>query len=120
MQLRPYQEWCLSQVFKAWTDYRKVIAVLPTGGGKTIIFANIASRADGRTLILAHREELLTQAIDKIKVATGLDASLERAESHSNPSSKLVVGSIQTMMRRLDKFQLSPINNVLVDEAHHV
>lgn len=120
MQLRPYQEQCISQVFEAWIDYRKVLAVLPTGGGKTIIFANIARRADGRTLILAHREELLTQAIDKIKIATGLDASLERAESYSDPSSKIVVGSIQTMMRRLDKFQPNAFNNVIVDEAHHV
>ena len=120
MQLRPYQEQCIGQVFEAWIDYRKVLAVLPTGGGKTIIFANIARRADGRTLILAHREELLTQAIDKIKIATGLDASLERAESNSDASSKIVVGSIQTMMRRLDKFQPNAFNNVIVDEAHHV
>jgi superfamily II DNA or RNA helicase len=120
MQLRPYQEKCVGQVFESWIDYRKVLAVLPTGGGKTIVFANIARRADGRTLILAHREELLTQAIDKIKLATGIDASLERAESRSNPSSKIVVGSIQSMMRRLDKFQPTDFSNVIVDEAHHV
>ena len=67
MQLRPYQEKCIGQVFQSWNQYRKTLIVLPTGGGKTIIFANIASKATGRTLIIAHREELLQQAIDKIK-----------------------------------------------------
>ena len=120
MQLRPYQEKCIGQVFQSWNQYRKTLIVLPTGGGKTIIFANIASKATGRTLIIAHREELLQQAIDKIKTSTGLVADLERAESTSSINTKIVVGSIQTLIRRLDRFTMDDFQNVIVDESHHV
>lgn len=120
MQLRPYQEKCIGQVFQSWNQYRKTLIVLPTGGGKTIIFANIASKATGRTLIVAHREELLQQAIDKIKTSTGLVADLERAESTSSINTKIVVGSIQTLIRRLDRFTMDDFQNVIVDESHHV
>lgn len=120
MQLRPYQEQCIGQVFSSWREHRKNLIVLPTGSGKTIIFANIAHRASGRTLILAHREELLQQAVDKIRKSTGLIAGLERAESTARFDAKVVVGSIQTMIRRLDMFGTDQFQTVIVDEAHHV
>jgi len=120
MQLRPYQEECVGQVFESWRDYQRSLIVIPTGGGKTIIFANIAHKAPGRTLILAHREELLTQARDKIKMAVGRDAGLERAESFADSYYRIVVGSIQTLQRRYTRFAPDYFTNIIVDEAHHV
>jgi superfamily II DNA or RNA helicase len=120
MQLREYQEQCVGQVFESWKDYQKSLIVIPTGGGKTIVFAHIANRANGRTLILAHREELLQQAKDKIKMAVGRDAALERADDFADPDYRIVVGSVQTLLRRHSRFPQDYFTNIIVDEAHHV
>jgi len=120
MQLRPYQEECVGQVFQSWEDYQRSLIVIPTGGGKTIVFAHIANRAKGRTLIIAHREELLQQAKDKIKQAVGRDAALERAEDFAGPEFRIVVGSIQTLLRRHNRFAPDYFTNIIIDEAHHV
>ena len=75
MELRPYQEEARQAVHREWEDKDRTLIVLPTGCGKTIVFAKIAEdrvRGGGRVLILAHRGELLDQAADKIKKNTGL------------------------------------------------
>lgn len=120
--LRPYQQTCVSQVIAKWAEHKRLLAVLPTGAGKTIIFANIASRVrqQGKVLILAHREELLQQAITKIRLATGVNAQLERAEERADRSADVVVASIQTMMRRHDTFAPDHFKFIIIDEAHHV
>lgn len=120
MQLRPYQEACVSQVIEKWNEFHRLLVVLPTGAGKTIIFSNIASRIPGKVLIIAHREELLNQAIDKLRSATGLSASLERAESRADRDSKVVVGSIQTLCRRFREWDPTHFSHIIIDETHHV
>lgn len=120
LRLRPYQETCVRQVIDKWSEYRRLLAVLPTGAGKTIIFSHIAATVPGKVLILAHREELLQQAIKKLRMATGLDASLERAESKGSRTGKAVVASIQTMCRRFHDYSPDHFSHVIVDEAHHI
>ncbi|MBR1723410.1 MAG: DEAD/DEAH box helicase family protein, partial [Ruminococcus sp.] len=75
MELRPYQQESLDAVMNEWKDKDRTLLVLPTGCGKTIVFAKITEQRVGqgsRVLILAHRGELLTQAADKLYSATGL------------------------------------------------
>ena len=85
--------------------------VLPTGCGKTIVFAKITEecvRKGQRVLILAHRGELLEQASDKIMKTTGLGCATEKAEESCIGSwYRVVVGSVQTLMRekRLNQFK---------------
>ena len=70
MQLRPYQQEAFQAVLEEWERVQRTLLVLPTGCGKTIVFAKIAEqqvRNSKRVLILAHRGELLEQASDKIK-----------------------------------------------------
>ena len=69
MELRPYQKEAKKAILNEWQDKDKTLLVLPTGCGKTVVFADVAKdrTASGRVLVLAHREELLTQAADKIK-----------------------------------------------------
>lgn len=125
MELRPYQKEAVANIFRSWEQYKHTLLVLPTGTGKTIVFAKVAERiADNeqRVLILAHREELLTQARDKIKVATGYDAAFEKAEHTAIGSEALItVGSIQTLAneKRLNHFSEDYFNTIIVDEAHH-
>lgn len=111
MTLRPYQARAVDAVMSEWGQgRRRTLLVLPTGCGKTVVFANVAKRvvdAGGRVLVLAHRGELLDQAADKIMAATGLGCSVEKAERTSAGEwFRVTVGSVQSMMResRLARF----------------
>lgn len=126
MELRPYQNEAQNAVFKQWdSGIRKTLMVLPTGCGKTVVFAKIAEncvRHGERVLILAHRSELLEQASDKIYKVTGLKTAVEKAEETCIGSwFRIVVGSVQTLMRekRLSKFNKDFFNTIIIDEAHH-
>ena len=120
MRLRPYQETCVGQVLAKWQQHKRLLAVLPTGAGKTIIFSHIADRMTGKSLIIAHREELLNQAIAKLESATGIQASLERADAVADRDAKVVVGSIQTLCRRYDQWHPNHFDQIIIDETHHV
>lgn len=126
MKLRDYQEKAREAVQNEWENGRKrTLLVLPTGCGKTIVFSKIIEdrvKLGERVLVLAHRSELLEQASDKLKTATGLGTALEKAESTSIGSwYRVVVGSVQTMQRekRLKQFPPDYFDTIVVDEAHH-
>ncbi|WP_455443817.1 DEAD/DEAH box helicase [Streptococcus salivarius] len=126
MQLRPYQEEARAKVQQEWKEGRKrTLLVLPTGCGKTIVFSKIIEdrvKMGERVLVLAHRSELLEQASDKLKTATGLGTALEKAENTSIGTwFRVVVGSVQTMQRekRLSKFPDDHFDTIVIDEAHH-
>ena len=126
MQLRPYQQEARTAIHQEWKEgRRKTLLVLPTGCGKTVVFSMVAKDEvdnGGRVLILAHRGELLQQAADKLKSATGLGSSVEKAEQTSlNDWYRVTVGSVQTLMRpkRLAQFDNEYFDTIIVDEAHH-
>lgn len=126
MELRPYQQEAKDSIFQQWEDgIQNTLLVLPTGCGKTIVFAKVAEecvRRGHRVLILAHRGELLDQAADKIGNSTGLGCATEKAEQSCLGSwFRIVVGSVQSMMRekRLGQFPKDYFNTIIIDEAHH-
>lgn len=126
MELRPYQQEAKDAIFSEWEQgHDKTLLVLPTGTGKTIVFAKTAEecvRRGKRVLILAHRGELLEQAADKILSATGLGCSVEKAEQSCIGSwYRITVGSVQTLMteKRLSRFSKNYFDNIIIDEAHH-
>jgi len=121
LQPRPYQTKTIECIEFGFKDWTKQLAVLPTGSGKTIIFSWLAQRRlPQRTLILAHRDELIDQAIDKLYSATGIYAQKEKAECRASLEAQVVVASVQTMIRRLDRWPKDHFGLVVVDEAHHV
>lgn len=125
MRLRPYQEEALNAIESGWVDQQKLLLVLPTGTGKTVVFSQVAKNrsAHGRVLIMAHRDELIEQARDKYRSLTGDDTAKEKAESSCIGSSlPVVVGSVQTLQnqKRLERFANNYFSTVIVDEAHHV
>ncbi len=126
MELRPYQEEARRAIFSQWdSGVNKTLLVLPTGCGKTIVFAKVTEdcvRNGDRVLILAHRGELLDQAADKINKSTGLACATEKAEESCIGSwFRITVGSVQTLMRekRLGRFPADYFNTIIIDEAHH-
>ena len=126
MELRPYQDEARVAVHREWdAGNPRTLLVLPTGCGKTIVFAKIAEDqvcAGDRVLILAHRGELLDQASDKIAKATGLRCATEKAEESCLGSwYRITVGSVQSLMResRLSRFPEDYFGTIIVDEAHH-
>ena len=126
MELRPYQQEAKDAIFEQWDNgVKKTLLVLPTGCGKTVVFAKVTEdcvRQGNRVLILAHRGELLDQAADKLMKTTGLGCALEKAESTCQGSwFRVVVGSVQTLMRqkRLDQFPEDFFDTIIIDEAHH-
>lgn len=121
MPLRQYQLEAKDQTTIGFDDCDKGLVVIPTGGGKTILFAHLAAHYQpGRTLILAHREELLEQAKDKIFNATGIRAEIEKAERKASYDAPVVVASVQTLARRFERWDKDHFTLIVVDEAHHI
>ena len=125
-ELRPYQQQARERIHAEWENgHTRTLLVLPTGTGKTIVFASVAAdqvRAGHRVLILAHRGELLEQAADKLQRSTGLVSAVEKADATClNTWFRVVVGSVQTLQRtaRLERFPHDYFGTIIIDEAHH-
>lgn len=122
--LRPYQREAVNAIEREWHEGRdRTLLVQATGTGKTVVFGQVARDmvdSGSRVLVLAHREELLNQAADKLGGMYGLDCSLEMANSHDD-GSPVLLGSVQTLGRenRLATFAPNEFGAVIVDEAHH-
>jgi superfamily II DNA or RNA helicase len=133
LQLRDYQEDALarSAQFEA-KGVRKQLWIAATGLGKTVMFSALAERRGGRALILAHRDELVSQAAAKVReVWPGVDVGVVKGE-RDEVRSHVVVASVQTLSRssRLERLAAAwespgllsgadPFDLVVVDEAHH-
>ncbi|HZZ98848.1 MAG TPA: DEAD/DEAH box helicase family protein, partial [Candidatus Saccharimonadia bacterium] len=129
MILRPYQQRLVEAVFEKWRQFRSTLIVAATGTGKTEIFATIIERNQpGRTLVLAHRTELIQQAREKIE-RRGLPCEIEKADLYATTNlfhaTPVVVSSIQTQCsgpkdnRRYKRFNPKDFSLLVCDEGHH-
>lgn len=121
-KLRDYQRDAANAIWKGFKSFDRQLAVLPTGAGKTVIFSQMAAYAPLQpALILTHRDELTAQAVDKITEGTGFVPSVEKAGRMGLLSSKIVVGSVQTLcgIDRLLRWPPDHFKFLIVDEAHH-
>ena len=119
MELRDYQQECIREIESS--NYRKQLIVLPTGVGKTIIFAYYILKRGCRVLVLVHTEELVYQTRDKIlMIDPTADVGIVKAE-YNEPDRKIVVGSVPTLRgKRLEEFAKEQDFEIIVtDEAHH-
>lgn len=127
--LRPYQVGALDGGTvdgEAWPgiraqhrEHRATLAVLSTGLGKTVLFAEEARRQGG-ALVLAHRDSLIRQAADKLREATGEHIAIEKAERTAWGGS-YVCASVQTLKgRRLEAFaeRFKDLPLIVIDEGH--
>ena len=130
MILRSYQSDAQAAIFKEWEEHSSTLLVLPTGTGKTVVFAFVISQIQpGRTLVIAHREELIFQARQKIEHITGLGCEIEMADQSAETDlfkrCQVVVSTIQTQTSgnadwcRMHRFKPTDFSLLIIDEAHH-
>jgi superfamily II DNA or RNA helicase len=130
MNLRDYQTTASDKIEEALKESNSTLVVMPTGTGKTVLFADVIRRFQPRrAMVLAHREELIFQAAQKIHRVTGLQCGVEmadyRIDANMIRSYPVVVSTVQTQtaggdgMGRKGRFDPNDYGLVIVDEAHH-
>lgn len=121
MKLRDYQMETLATIDREAADgIKRQLIVLPTGGGKTIVFAEYIRDKDKKTLILAHSEDLIEQARDKYRMINeAADVGIVKAQ-RNELDHQVVIASIQTASRpkRLAQLKEQGFQIVVIDEAH--
>lgn len=121
-QARDYQVKAQQDIYSAWHRHNRVLLQLPTGGGKTVLFGMITSdyiQSGHRVLILAHREELVLQAADKVGAITGTAVGIIKSGIEPNYDAPIQVASVQTLIRRLGQIDPKAFGLVVIDESHH-
>lgn len=135
MKLRdPYQRLAVERAIALLDGgASSTLIVLPTGCGKTVVFAKIAAHyaQHGRVLVIAHRAELIYQAVDKLGRVTGYAPDIEMAGQYADrptfygERAQFIVSSIQTQISgmggdgRMTRFDPDDFALVIIDEAHH-
>lgn len=127
LSLRDYQQQGVDGVFQEFFESgrQSTLVVMPTGTGKTVLFGHVIRRWEkGRVMVIAHREELIRQAANKIAAVTGIKPEIEmaeeRADEHFYAKAKVVVASKDTLHeKRLQRFDPGEFGLVITDEAHH-
>lgn len=130
IKLRPYQTQAVKAILDSYDKGdRKLALVFATGLGKTVVFAGLIkeflAKHGGKALVLAHREELLTQAQEKIRqVAPELKTTIEQGQNQAEMDADIVIASVPTLGRsgsdRIKKFNPDDYSLIITDETHHI
>lgn len=127
--LRDYQTDAKEKIYKMWIQKRSVMFQMPTGTGKTRLFASIARdlfdwgvehKKPVKILILAHRRELIRQIDEHIGLYYNLAHALIISKSIEQKNYTVQIGSVPTLTRRLSKWEDKDFDIIIIDEAHHV
>lgn len=119
MHLRPYQSHLVKQCLDAIND-KRVLLQLPTGGGKTIIFSSVAEDFilhGERVLVLAHRTELIDQAVAKLQSIAQCQVGVIKSGVKPTPAAPVHVASVQTLSKHIHTCPQPDL--IIIDEAHH-
>lgn len=116
---RDYQRDACNNIHEELLKHRSTLMVMATGLGKTFTAATVVKNFRGRVLWLAHRDELLGQAVRELERLTGEEVSLEQAQSRGG-GTRICVGSVATMRSaRLKRWARDEFGLIVIDEAHH-
>lgn len=122
MKLRSYQQQAFDALKANWTEGKKrVVLVLPTGAGKTVLGSHIAKAAVARgkpVVWMAHRTELVDQAAAALSKILGQKVGVVQGDRRRTPGLVQVV-SVQTLAVRAGREALPPASVVICDEGHH-
>lgn len=138
--LRPYQYKLKNDTYGAWAlpGVRRVMPVLPTGGGKTVVIGEIHREYDGHSLLMAHRQELIGQISTALAregvihdlLSVNQKSPLRRrlnakhmdtfGRTFLSDRAKCYVGGVDTVKGMLDDARLKRVGLCTIDEGHHV
>ena len=120
IKLRDYQENLIGDLRnKIREGKNRLLCVLPTGGGKTIIFMHIifnAIQKGHKILIITHRQEILAQ-IKKTLFQFKIPSGTIKAERKNISEMQVQVGMVLTIGKRLERIPRPDL--IIFDEAHH-
>ncbi len=121
MTLRPYQVDAWQAIRDNYQRYRRQLLYLATRAGKTIIMAEILKTLQGKALVIAHTDELIDQAYNKIRAINPMvKIGIEKGTLKADKDCSIVIASIQTLKaKRLEKFSRDEFSIIIIDEAHH-
>lgn len=128
VKLRDYQEDGRREIHGKFNEFPSTLAVLPTGTGKTPLLAAVINDFQPmRALVIAHREELIFQARERIIATTGLDCSIEMGELTASKLTRtpVVIATVQTLnsalgdRTRMSLFDPKEFGLLVIDEGHH-
>jgi superfamily II DNA or RNA helicase len=126
--LRDYQLDNKLKIYNLWVDNQSVMLQMPTGTGKTRLFASIVKDIHNlgvknkkvyKVLILAHRQELIKQISENIGYKYGIAHGKIMSKNREEDFYPTQVASVQTLTRRLDKWGNKKFDFIIIDEAHH-
>ena len=124
MLLRPRQKSFVSKTLEALYAHGNTLAVAPTGAGKTIMLSAVIGRMfehgdTSRACVVAHRDELTDQNIDKFKqVNPSLSTSIFNA-GRKSWNGQVSFAMVQTLSRNNNLHSLPSLDVLVIDEAHH-
>ena len=121
VRLRIYQREAIDAVRdRLGRGQRRCLVVLPVGTGKTVVFGSLAREIGQRALILAHRQELLDQAVDKLRVVwPEADVGVVQGGRDGARARDVVVASVASLQNPRRRAQVGAFGLVVCDEAHH-
>jgi superfamily II DNA or RNA helicase len=122
LTLRDYQVAATDETWRLFhvEHFQRLLGVAAMGAGKTVMFADLARREvqrGGKALVLVDQDELVGQAVERIRETTGILADIEQASRRASLGSRVVVSTVQTMRSRLEKWPGSHFGLVVADEA---
>ena len=135
--LRPYQQKAKEDIYASWQTRQNIVAVLPTGAGKTVLLSNIVNEFNASTCVIAHRQELVSQ-ISLALATQGVRHKLIAPKNvikniinlhlfvigrdYYDPNSKVATAGVDTLIRRVDQLKAWAVTVRLwvIDEAHHL
>ncbi len=119
--LRWFQAEAVDSIMAKLETHRSTLLVAATGAGKTQMFSEVALRflPKGPVLVLAHRKELVQQAAERLHLVTGIQPDIEMAEEWSGNNAEIVCASLQTIIKRLERWGSDHFSLVIFDECHH-
>jgi superfamily II DNA or RNA helicase len=124
LRLREYQSEAIEAIETDWAaGVRRPAVVLPTGAGKTVIFAHLSARwraaNRSRVMVLVHRDELINQAVDKLHaIAPHLTIGVIKGPRHE-VNRDVIVASVQSLRNDTRRHRVHEIGLIIVDECHH-
>lgn len=120
--LRDYQQGAVDAILSGFRrGLRRELLNLPTGSGKTVVMADIGRRARSPLLFLAHRDELITQAAEKMRMFWPEESIGVVKAGLDQWDRPVVLASVQTLsqLRRLERIPQDRFGLMMIDEVHH-